>query len=129
MDKIFLDLKYIEDGERLIKELDKTDFGVHSSFWNYMENINEWRLIIATKLLRQFGPKESYGRLQKIIYSMKPLLSFSLSNITVLADDNILIQVLSTVIKTKSDAINRIRMTNNNFKGIFINDILIYRMQ
>ena len=55
----------IEDGARLIAQLDHDEFGVDSAFWSLDHDTEKWVLVIATDLVTQIGPKKSYDRLRE----------------------------------------------------------------
>ena len=56
----------IEDGRRLLDELNKLDsrFLVRAAFWFYRPEVFEWRLFIATPLVNQRGPASAYTDIQ-----------------------------------------------------------------
>ncbi len=54
----------IDDGERIIKQLDEDGFDVDSAFWIFNPDKEKWVFVIATSLVAQIGPKKSYDRLR-----------------------------------------------------------------
>ena len=57
----------IEDGERLLRDLDETGFPITAAFWLYNPEPELWRLAIATPIVKEFGPREAYSRIQEVL--------------------------------------------------------------
>ncbi len=55
-------------GNELLEELNKAGFSVHAALWLYdSERYNDWRLVIASPLMREKGPLAAYKKLNDII--------------------------------------------------------------
>jgi hypothetical protein len=135
--------KDIEDGRKLIEALDQADFRVHAALWFYFSDSEEWRLMIATPLVDEQGPKETYTRVQSVLAKLfktsrfVPIHGFpqvevstgiSLKDISVVSPKHNIIQALRAAIRT-GPGISGIRLTRNAFNNVFIEDAYIYRMQ
>ena len=119
--------KNLEEGKRLIEELDKTTFRVDAAFWFYVSESDEWRLFIASRFVEREGPKKSYNFIQSIIEKLSPPASITLTEISVLKLTDDLIKTLRTGIRT-GRGISGIRFTGNVINNTFIEDAYIYRM-
>ena len=86
MDQSILVGPEIEAGKKLIEALDASDFRVKAAFWFYREESEEWRLYIATPLVKEQGPREAYS---------KVIDSIDLSKISVVDPGEKLVTVLS----------------------------------
>jgi hypothetical protein len=57
----------IDEGAKLLTELDRTEFPVESMFWVKLPEIGHWRLVIGSALARDFGPRVAYERLGALL--------------------------------------------------------------
>ena len=127
MDKTILVEKIIEEGKKLIIELDKKeDFNVVAAFWFYLTDIKTWRLIIATPFVKSNGPIKSYQLIQKVLAELR-LTETTLGDISIVDPENALVKLLGIAIKTGPD-IAGIRFNRNTIDGTFIEDVYIYRL-
>jgi hypothetical protein len=132
MDKTTLVERDFLDGEILIKELDKTRFNVHSAFWLYNTEEDNWRLIIASKVADFSSPKKAYSHIKRVLKSLEMKgrkLGFSLDNISVVSPHHPLIRILSVALSTQPDAVVGRRFSRNRIGNSFIEDAYIYRIQ
>lgn len=127
MGKTLLVDKDIEDGKRLIKALDKSDFPVDGALWFYFTTSDEWRLLLVSPLVDEKGPKEVYASIQLVMAKLKLPLGILLKRISVLSPKSELIQLLRMAIST-GPGISEIRFTRNTINNVFIEDALIYRL-
>src|ERR1700730_19004979 len=99
MDQGILVGPVIEAGKKLIEALDVSDFRVKAAFWLYLEESEEWRLYIATPLVKEYGPREVYSRVLKVLKESK-ISSIDLSEISVIDTADGLVTVLSLAFNT-----------------------------
>jgi len=118
----------MEDGKRLIEELDKLEFPILAALWFYFPESDEWRLIIATPLIDEMGPLEAYTLLQSKLEKLKSLTEITLKDITIISPKDDLIKSLRIAIHTGS-GISGIRFTGNTINQVYINDAYIYRVK
>jgi hypothetical protein len=118
----------ISAGERLIDILDNFSCQVKAAFWMFSPEEKTWKLLLASPLVKQEGPRKYYKR---IVDANKALESgggiISLNDITVSDIDRQLIQLLQSTVPT-DDSISNIRFSKNTINGVFIDDVHIYRM-
>src|SRR2546429_7207959 len=92
----------IEDGKRLIEKLNETPSGgyshshfrIQAAFWLYSPESFSWRLVIATPLIDQRGPFESYTDIQNILRFMTPPLAISMQDISVVSPNDNLVKLV-----------------------------------
>ncbi len=113
--------KYINDGRRLISALDRDGFLIDTAMWFYSEELDEWRLIVATPLVDQLGLRETLRRVQSIMGNLTSI-SLSLSDISLLSPDNNLVNAIKTTVRRSKDVTLKGTVTN----GILVNDAYIY---
>jgi hypothetical protein len=62
----------VEQGWKLIVELDATNFPLKAAFWAPVGEDEEWRLFIATPLVDQEGPLKAYELIQSALLKLPP---------------------------------------------------------
>lgn len=127
MDKSILVEKNIEEGKYLVEALDRSKFNVEGALWYYYLKYNEWRLLLASPLVDEIGPKKSYNIVFSVIQDLN-LSSISIMDISVLSPKHRLIKLLKIALKTGPKDISKIRFTGNTINNEFIADALIYRL-
>jgi hypothetical protein len=129
VDKTTLVERDFQDGEILIKELDKAHINVHSAFWLYDSEADHWRLIIASTAADFASPKKAYTHIQNVLKSMGKTgvsVGFSLENISVISPNDPFINILNKAIKTGPKDISGIRFSRNRIGNSYIEDAYIY---
>ena len=118
----------IKAGEKLTRHLDSTSLPVNASLWLYLPESGIWRLIIASPEVATSGPKKAYRKIQSVLLEKPEGLSgMVLSDISVVEDDDPLISLLRTTVKTEN-GVSGIRFSRNTINGHFIDDSYIYRL-
>jgi len=118
----------IKKGRELIRALDKEGIPLYGGLWFYISESDEWRLLLATPLVDEVGPSETYARIGKVMSRrLKSSHRVPLKNISVLSPQDELIQLLKTAITT-GKGISGIRFRHNTIKGMLIEDAYIYRI-
>jgi hypothetical protein len=122
----------IEDGRRLLGEMDRpatgtTPISVSAALWLYTSESLEWRLLIATPLVEEKGPRAAYSVIQKVLRSLKPPVGLALQNISVVKPSDILIRSLRKAIQIGPRS-NGVRFARNMVGGTYIEDSYIYRL-
>ena len=57
----------ISGGEQLLRVLDQAHFPVASALWLLRAETQDWRLLLATPLVDNPGPRKAYDRLFRVI--------------------------------------------------------------
>jgi hypothetical protein len=127
MDKPMLVDADMKAGEALLGKLDDIKFNVKAALWFYVQDSEEWRLIIASPIVDKDGPKKAYEKVQSQLQELDGGYKLSLRNISLVSPGDKLIKALESVIKT-GKSISHIRFTRNVVNGLFIEDAYIYRL-
>jgi hypothetical protein len=127
MDKPTLVDSDMKAGEELLNKLDEAKFDVKAALWFYMEDSEEWRLILASPVVDTEGRKKAYETVQLQLQELNGRFDLSLRNISLVSPGDKLIKLLKTTIKT-GKKISHIRFTRNVINNVFIEDAYIYRL-
>ena len=135
MDQTALVEASVRDGERLVQELDSIGVPVAAAFWFYFEEYEDWRLVIASRLVddakRENRPlQDAYRSVLKAFRNLSERNSdFQLdeSDIHLVGLDHKLVQGLGRMLQTGT-GISHIRMRHDMVDGIFVEDALVYRL-
>lgn len=117
----------IEDGEKIVRQLDTDEFAVDAALWFFDTQKEKWILYIASPLVGSIGPRKSYDKLRESLDRMENKLKTPALEISLIKPEHDILQTLKLVIKTGPE-ISRIRFTGNVINGIPIEDALIYRL-
>lgn len=82
--KTVLVKELIDEGARLLQELDRRDYPVPQAFWLYLPESDYWRLVMASPLVDQQGPLAAYRDLREALGVTNPS-ALSLEDISVLS--------------------------------------------
>lgn len=126
MDKPMLVDADMKAGEALLSKLDEIEFNVKAALWFYVQDSEEWRLIIASPIVDKDGQKKAYETVQSQLQELNGR-ELSLRNISLVSPGDKLIKALKSVFKLDK-AISPIRFTRNVIDGMFIEDAYIYRL-
>lgn len=122
MYKTLLVRELIEDGERLLQELERQGFPISAALWYYVPERMMWKLIIVSDVAP--GPLEAYMRIQQAMTALKGL-SFALDDILVMRPDwKDFLDLRRTI-----EGVTRMAATRQraSLKGVDFEDAHIYR--
>ncbi len=129
MDQTILVAPDVEGGKELLKALDEATLDIRAALWLYMPETSKWRLIVASPLVDQLGPKETYRRIQSVLTGPGSLPNISLMDISVEGPDSKLIKLLRFLIHTSPDSTTpRAYAQNTTVNNVFFEAMVIYRM-
>lgn len=100
---------------------------ITSAFWFYMEEIEEWRLILATPLFENEGPRAAYTKLLKNLGKYIEESSIPFEALTIISPNDPLNRSLQSAIQT-GPGISGIRFSGNVINGVLIKDSYLYRI-
>ena len=119
----------IQAGAKLTSMLDTMKVPIAASFWFFMPEINEWRLLFASPEVSVSGPREVYEKVEKARKALgEQVAAAPLSAVSLLDAKDQLVQLLRIALQT-SGGVSRIRFSKNVVNGHFIEDALIYRIR
>ena len=88
----------VEDGGRLVGELQDRGVPVTAAVWAYNSNLEEWRLVIATPTPSSSPPSKLYKQVQDILARLD--LQLPLSRIMLIRDDDPAVRNLQAVVES-----------------------------
>jgi len=116
----------IAAGAELVKKLDEKEIPLAAAFWFFLPEPNQWRLILASPLVRLEGPKRLYRQVQSLLTKVGDS-AVRLADVAVIDSQDPLILLLGNAIRTGT-GISGIRFSRNTINGVFIDDAYIYRL-
>jgi hypothetical protein len=123
MDKTVLADKDIQNGMQLVILLEKSKFEFNVAMW-FLDGTGDWHFIVASPWVDTLGPKKCYELIQSVMKDMPESQKTTLKRIAVLSQNDDLICLFKTVIRT--EGISQIRFSKKSINGVFIDDALIY---
>jgi hypothetical protein len=115
----------IEDGRRLISELDRAQVPIPAAFWLYSSEWDEWRLALASPVVDRYGAREMYRRVQRIMQAL-PGLRIRLDQLWAVGLKNNFVKALRAHVRADAD-LSGMRLTGNVFDGLIFEDMYVYR--
>ena len=109
----------IEAGREFLSLLDRIEVPVVGSLWMYSADTSKWKLVIITTDERQ-GSKALY------LKAINAGSSLDLTNVEFQPPESALFKALGSAMRI--GGISTIRMRQNMFNGVYVEDALIYRL-
>jgi hypothetical protein len=129
MDKTTLVDRDIENGRRLIEQLDQAQFQVPAALWYFSPDEGLWRLLIASPLVDEKGPREAYQTIQDAITHLG-ISDLRLDDITVVSPKTPLITELRFYAGTEGPPyVGGTRLRNSRVGEAYIDDAYVYRAE
>jgi hypothetical protein len=117
----------IEAGATLVRKLDERGLPPEAAFWQYFQEAQVWRLVLAEVKMGTAGPREIYREVQKTLIDDPELELLRLEDVSISKPDSPTITLLRAAIHT-GPGISKIRFKNNVINGTLIEDMYIYRL-
>ncbi len=84
MYKTVLVKELVEEGEKLVEQLEARRFHIAAAFWYYFEDLMRWRLVIVfSTLVEREGPLRAYIHIDQALSEIKAKV-LSISDISVM---------------------------------------------
>jgi hypothetical protein len=115
----------IDEGAKLIRQLDEAAFPVSAALWFYEEESGEWRLIIATPKYDELGVRDTLRLIQQVLVPRRGV--FDLPNIIVTSPGSRLIAGLRERLKSSADVLGT-RVAGQVVGDTYVSDAYIYRV-
>lgn len=112
-------------GFALTRALDRSGWPLVGALWLFDSENHEWRLVLASPLVREEGPRAAYERVAEALRAMKTPLP--LESVAVVNPDDQRVRLLASVYASNQDVEGR-RFTRSAIGGHFIDDAYIYRL-
>ncbi len=114
----------IKAGNKLIEALDSAEFAVDAAMWYYFDESELWRLVIATPLKNEKGPKAAYREIQRILDESGLSSQISLIDITLFSPNDEIIRDIRSAVNIRSA--EGVRFSRSVLGRSYIDDALIY---
>lgn len=115
----------IDLGARILQHLDEHGFVV-TALWILDPDSQEWRLVLASPIVDQAGPKQSYQALQHQLRMLDDRLL--LSDVSLVGPGSPLVRALRGVIHTDAHATEPMRISKTIVDNALIDDAIVYRL-
>ena len=113
-------------GAELTHRLDEANWPVVASFWYFVPEQNQWKLVFASPRLLSDGPALAYYKIRLASATLREQFP-SLKQIAVVSPDDEVVRALSLAVDT-GWTISGIRFSHNTINGRFIEDAYLYRV-
>lgn len=115
-----------KEGEALLRALDSAGFPVSSAFWFRLPETNDWRLIIASPMIRDKGPDYAYQKVQGALSELDAP-RIQLTDIWLVKDTEPLVKTLRSVLHTGPAGVSNVTVRNTSASGVYIDSAHVYR--
>jgi hypothetical protein len=124
MYKTILVKELIEDGDRLVQELDRQQFPITAAFWYDSPERQEWNLYIVSEVAHEPGLREALTRIRQAMAKLKGL-SLSMDDIVILSPQRMQFQDLRKTI----EGVTQMSVTGErvNLERVPMQDAYVYR--
>ena len=103
MDKATLVRSDLEIEGRILEALNRGKIPVTLVDWNYVSEIEEWQLVIATPLYDSKGPHEAVSRVIKALQQAGIYEDVPIRRVSVLSPDDSLVKTLERELKVRTE--------------------------
>jgi hypothetical protein len=117
----------IEAGRRLLRHLDTAGTVFDTAFWLLDEDVDEWRLIMASQAVRTDGPKILYHKVNQALSALDLTGILSIDMVSIVNDQFPLVERLIGVLGTAS-SVDGLRLDNATVDGMRLPGCLLYRL-
>jgi len=124
MYKTILVKELIEDGEKLLQELDRQHFPTTAAFWYDSPERQEWNLYIVSEVAHEPGLREAIRRVREALAALKGV-SLSLDDIVILSPQRTQFRDLRRTI----EGVSQMSVTGErvNLERVPMQDAYVYR--
>lgn len=114
-------------GNNRVVLVDRPDVRIKAAFWWYVPESEEWRLVVATPLVDEVGPLAAYGVIQAHMTAIKPPVSLTLRNISLISPKDPRVKAFKKAMKVAPDPFG-VRFTRSALNGTYVEDAYVYRL-
>jgi hypothetical protein len=118
MDKTTLVEMKLDEGWEVLGALDNAGLRVESAFWSYIPESGEWKLFLASPLVRTKGQAVLYSKIRETLSDIKPPTQISLNDILLLNLQDPRIREAKTI-TTDEDLIYRLPLNEQDDAVLF----------
>ena len=118
----------VSAGRALIETLDARGWPVTASLWFFFSDEERWKLIIASPVVVEKGPREAYQEIRDAMLEIPAQeVHINLQDILVTDPEDSRLQVMRGAMGSGSGS-SQMRFTQHVLNGTFIEDALVYRL-
>ena len=118
----------VAEGERLVKALEEDGLDFQAAFWIQKEETEEWYLMIATRLVEEWGPRKVYERIRSVLSKVQPPLeNMTFQDVVVVSPHREPVRSLRKQIDAAKNAIASLSPAYVSIEG-YGSDAYIYRL-
>ena len=119
----------VDAGRELAQRLDQKKLPISAAFWLYFAEPDVWRLVIASVLVKESGPRKAYQLIQSELEATPETNQvISLSNISAVEPNNPLVSPLRALKKIKSIGTSEFKLSRSGVNGHFVEGAYIYKL-
>ncbi len=112
--------KDVRIGRDIIGLLAAANLSVDDAFWAYVPQVEEWRLVLSSPIVKKLGVRNSYLKMSNALHKSPLLDEIPLRRISLFAPDDDVIERLKALEKYRYEgAIEIIRSDRKNGSAIF----------
>lgn len=117
----------LDEGSKLVEELDKSDLAFVAAFWLYDSDDDKWKLLIATPLYDAEGPRAVYGAIRLVLSHLAEPRTLDLTDIRAVSPtDSVVVALKKNGLVRPGDPIKRVKGTR--IDSVWIDEAFIYRL-
>jgi len=117
----------IAAGRELLARLDALDPAFEAAFWLFDEEIGEWRLVLASRSVRNSGSRILYRKVNRALSKLGMAKALSLEMISIVDQRDPIVQLLIGALGTAA-SVDGVRLDNATIDGVHIPGCLLYRL-
>jgi len=116
-------------GRRLLRTIHvayEALFRIKSAFWMFYSESQEWRLVIATPLVDEQGPLDTYRKVQGVLFEIQPS-DLTLDNIAVISAKDPLARAFRSAMRMTPIS-PYLRLSRTSLGGNYVEDAYVYKL-
>ena len=123
-----LSQEMIDAGRELTQRLDRHNLPIAAAMWLYLSESDLWRLIIASPIVEECGPRRAYQLIQKELRAAPQKVQvISLGDISAVEPNSPLVSPFHGLKKVSSPPVG-VRVSRSTFNGHFVEGAYIYKL-
>jgi hypothetical protein len=116
----------IQAGRLLLEELKKQKTDIRAALWFYVDEDDQWLLLLASPVVDEQGPLAAYTLVQNALKNIPENMRPEFTDISVVSPSDDRIRAIGATLKT-GPGISEIRFRRNVVNNLYIEDALVYR--
>ncbi len=119
----------INDGRRIVRQLEADGYQLDSALWLYDSEKDKWILLIATPLIVTNGPKEAYTKIKESLDKVPSRLRTHTIDLAIISPSHKILELLkSSATATELVKKRSVFVSGSSHAGQIVEDAFIYRL-